>query len=199
MELIKQEKVDLAIDLHEASPEYPVVDALVAHERAMELAAMVTMELEFEGVPIRLEPSPVNLRGLSHREWGDEADVLAILMETCNASAGRFRGKTDEALILDGEDKAYDKAAGLGRLYVPWESWDKRMAERVGRHVTSVWMLTENLEYVREDAGVTIAGLPSFAEMSEQGVGAFGGGDVRIAAGGDITDLSAVSPETDTD
>jgi hypothetical protein len=26
---------------------------------------------------------------------------------------------------------------------------------------------------VREDAGVTIIGLPSFAEMSEQGVGAF--------------------------
>ncbi|MGD8345784.1 MAG: hypothetical protein PVI83_00945 [Lysobacterales bacterium] len=173
MQLILQEDVDLAIDLHEASPEYPVVDAIVAHERAMELAAMVTMELEFEGVPIRLEPSPENLRGLNHREWGDNSNVLAILMETCNASAGRFRGRTDEALILTGEDKAYDKAAGLGRLYVPWESWDKRMAERVGRHVTSVWMLTENLEYVREDAGVTIIGLPSFAEMSEQGVGAF--------------------------
>jgi hypothetical protein len=173
MQLILQEDVDLAIDLHEASPEYPVVDAIVAHERAMELAAMVTMELEFEGVPIRLEPSPENLRGLNHREWGDNSNVLAILMETCNASAGRFRGRTDEALILTGEDKAYDKAAGLGRLYVPWESWDKRIAERVGRHVTSVWMLTENLEYVREDAGVTIIGLPSFAEMSEQGVGAF--------------------------
>jgi len=173
MQLILQEDVDLAIDLHEASPEYPVVDAIVAHERAMELAAMVTMELEFEGVPIRLEPSPENLRGLNHREWGDNSDVLAILMETCNASAGRFRGRTDEALILTGEDKAYDKAAGLGRLYVPWESWDKRMAERVGRHVTAVWMLTENLEYVREGAGVTITGLPTFAELSEQGVGAF--------------------------
>jgi len=173
MQLILQEDVDLAIDLHEASPEYPVVDAIVAHERAMELAAMVTMELEFEGVPIRLEPSPENLRGLNHREWGDNSNVLAILTETCNASAGRFRGRTDEALILSGEDKAYDKAAGLGRLYVPWESWDKRIAERVGRHVTTVWMLTENLEYVREDAGVTVTGLPTFAEMSEQGVGAF--------------------------
>ena len=173
MRLIEEEGVDLAIDLHEASPEYPVVDAIVAHERAMELAAMVTMELEFEGVPIRLEPSPVNLRGLSHREWGDQADVLAILMETCNASAGRFRGKTDEALILDGEDKAYDKAAGLGRLYVPWESYNRRMAERVGRHVTAVRLLADNLGYVRDGKGIAIDGLPGYDELSAEGVGAF--------------------------
>ena len=173
MELIKQENVDLAIDMHEASPEYPVVDALVAHENAMELAAMVTMELEFEGVPIRLEPSPKNLRGLNHREWGDNADVLAVLMETCNSSAGRFRGKTDEALILTGEDKAYDKAFGLGRLYVPWESFDKRFEERVARHVTTVKTLAHNLEYVREGAAVTIEGLPEYQELADLGVGAF--------------------------
>ena len=173
MQLIEKENVDLAIDLHEASPEYPVVDALVAHERAMELAAMVVMELEFEGVPIRLEPSPVNLRGLSHREWGDRTDVLAILLETCNASAGRFRGRTDEALIHTGEDKAYEKAAGLGRLYVPWESYDKRFAERVARHVTSVRLLADNLEYVRDGKGVTIEGWPSYQALSDQGVGAF--------------------------
>ncbi|HEY5775633.1 MAG TPA: hypothetical protein VIS57_06080, partial [Xanthomonadales bacterium] len=89
MQLIKAEQVDLAIDLHEASPEYPVVEAMVAHENAMELAAMVAMELEFEGVPMRLEPSPKNLRGLSHREWGDNVDMLAILLETSNPSAGR--------------------------------------------------------------------------------------------------------------
>jgi predicted deacylase len=173
MQLIKKENVDLAIDMHEASPEYPVVDALVAHENAMELAAMVAMELEFEGVPIRLEPSPKNLRGLNHREWGDNADVLAVLLETCNASAGRFRGKTDEELILTGEDKAYEKAAGLGRLYVPWESYDKRFEERVARHVTTVKMLADNLEYVRDGKGVTIEGLPAYQELSELGVGAF--------------------------
>ena len=173
MQLIKAENVDLAIDLHEASPEYPVVDAMVAHEDAMELAAIVAMELEFEGVPIRLEPSPKNLRGLSHREWGDNADVLAILLETCNPSAGRFRGRTDEALILTGADKAYVKAAGLGRLYVPYESGDEPMAKRVGRHVTSVQLLADNLEYVREGKGVVIEGLPAFQELNDLGVGAY--------------------------
>jgi hypothetical protein len=173
MQLIRQEQVDLAIDLHEASPEYPVVDAMVAHENAMELAAMATMELEFEGIPIRLEPSPEKLRGLSHREWGDNADVLAILMETCNASAGRFRGRTDEALVHTGEDKAYDKAAALGRLYVPWESYDKRIEERVGRHVVAVRVLADNLEYVREGRGVGLGGLPTYQEFYDRGVGAF--------------------------
>jgi hypothetical protein len=173
MQLIKAENVDLAIDLHEASPEYPVVEAMVAHENAMELAAMVTMELEFEGIPMRLEPSPVNLRGLDHREWGDNADVLAILLETSNPSAGRFRGKTDEALILTGADKAYQKASELGRLYVPYEGGSEPIAKRVARHVTAVKLLTDNLELVREGKGVAIDGLPAFQDLTGNGVGAY--------------------------
>jgi hypothetical protein len=173
MQLIKAEQVDIAIDLHEASPEYPVVEAMVAHENAMELAAMVAMELEFEGVPIRLEPSPKNLRGLNHREWGDNADVLALLLETSNPSAGRFRGRTDEALILTGADKAYEKAAGLDRLYVSYEGGDEPMAERVARHVTTLKLLADNIEYVREGKGIVIEGLPGFQELSGQGVGAY--------------------------
>jgi len=173
MRLIEVEQVDLAIDLHEASPEYPVVEAMVAHENAMELAAMVAMELEFEGVPIRLEPSPKNLRGLNHREWGDNADVLALLLETSNPSAGRSRGRTDEALILTGADKAYEKAAGLDRLYVSYEGGDEPMAERVARHVVTVKLLADNLEYVREGKGMVIEGLPGFQELFDNGVGAY--------------------------
>jgi hypothetical protein len=171
MQLIKAEQVDMAIDLHEASPEYPVVEAMVAHENAMELAAMVAMELEFEDIPIRLEPSPKNLRGLNHREWGDNADVLALLLETSNPSAGRFRGRTDEALILTGADKAYQKASGLGRLYVPYEGGKEPIAERVARHVTTVKLLADNLEYVRDGKGILIEGLPGFQELSDLGVG----------------------------
>ena len=173
MQLIKAEQVDIAIDLHEASPEYPVVEAMVAHENAMELAAMVAMELEFEGVPIRLEPSPKNLRGLNHREWGDSTDVLALLLETSNPSAGRFRGRTDEALILTGADKSYQKASGLGRLYVPYEGGNEPIAERVARHVTTLRLLADNLEYVREGKGLVIEDLPGFQELSDQGVGAY--------------------------
>ncbi|MGD9822443.1 MAG: succinylglutamate desuccinylase/aspartoacylase family protein, partial [Aminobacteriaceae bacterium] len=90
-ELVRKEKADLSFDLHEASPEYPVVNAIVAHERSMELAAMAAMDLEGKGVPIRLEPSPKNLRGLTHREWGNYTETMPILMETGNPVQGRLR------------------------------------------------------------------------------------------------------------
>ncbi|NIV20747.1 MAG: succinylglutamate desuccinylase, partial [Gammaproteobacteria bacterium] len=99
---------------------------------------------------MRLEPSPENLRGLIHREWGDHSDALAILLETTNPSHGRFRGRTDEALILTGQDKAYMKSAGLDRLYVPYDESGKPMANRVARHVAAVALLAENLEFTRE-------------------------------------------------
>ncbi len=172
VELIRKEKVDLAFDLHEASPEYPVVNAIVAHERSMELAAIVTMELEGLGIPIRLEPSPKNLRGLSHREWGDSTDVLPILMETGNPSQGRLRGRTDERLVLTGEDKAYVKAAALGRLFIPYEG-NQLIAYRVARHVTAIRVFVENLEMVRPGKGVTLEGIPQYEEILKQGVEAF--------------------------
>ena len=50
-----------------------------------------------EDLDYSLEISPPSFRGLTHREWGDYSDTLAILMETANASQGRIRGKTDEA------------------------------------------------------------------------------------------------------
>jgi len=101
MELIKKEKIDLALDLHEAAPEYPVINAIVFHENSADLAALALMELQIEGFEFRLEASPVNLRGLSHREWGDHAHIMAILLESANASHGRLKGKTSPALIVE--------------------------------------------------------------------------------------------------
>lgn len=172
IQLLNKEKVDLAFDLHEASPEYPVVNAIVAHNRAMELAAMVSMELEMDGIPMRLEPSPVNFRGLSHREWGDHSDALAILMETGNPSQGRLRGRTDEALVVTGKDKAYLKAAALGRLFIPYEG-DQTLDLRTARHVTAMRLFMEMLGDVREGGDVEVEGIPSFDDMMERGVGAF--------------------------
>ena len=52
---------------------------MVAHDRAMEVAATAVIGLQLDGIEIGLEPSPKTLRGLSHREWGDATDTLAIL------------------------------------------------------------------------------------------------------------------------
>lgn len=171
MELLRKENITLAFDLHEASPEYPVVEAIVAHEKSMELAAVVTMELLALGVEMRLEPSPKNLRGLSHREWGDHTDTMPILMETANPSQGRLRGRTDEALVIEGKDKAYLKAAGLGRLFVTFGENGKHLNQRVARHVTSVGLFSDNLALLEGDNGVLIEGIPGYQEIIENGAG----------------------------
>ena len=48
--LIKKEEIHLSIDLHEAAPEYPVVNAIVFHENSATLAAIASMELQMEGI-----------------------------------------------------------------------------------------------------------------------------------------------------
>ena len=173
MELLKKEKITLAFDLHEASPEYPVVDAIVAHEKSMELAAASAMELKGKGIEIRLEPSPKNLRGLSHREWGDATDTLPILLESANPSQGRLRGKTDEALVLHGKDKSYVKAAALGRLFVPFDEGGKPLEMRVARHVETVSTFIEMLEVFDEEHGVVLENVPAYDEIIKNGIGSY--------------------------
>ncbi|MDR1622585.1 MAG: succinylglutamate desuccinylase/aspartoacylase family protein [Synergistaceae bacterium] len=173
MELLRKEKITLAFDLHEASPEYPVVEAIVAHERSMELAAAAAMELIGQGIEMRLEPSPKNLRGLSHREWGDFTETMPILMETANPSQGRLRGRTDEALALGGRDKAYLKAAGLGRLFVPYGESGKPLEQRVARHVTAIRVFLEMLSLFDDANGIVVERMPGYGDILEKGVGAY--------------------------
>ena len=172
LELIRKEDVDLAFDLHEASPEYPVVNAIVAHEKSLELGAMAAMDLEGRGIPFRLEPSPRNLRGLSHREWGDHTDVMAILMETGNPIQGRLRGHTNEALALTGKDKFYQKAAKLGSLFIPYED-DQPIALRTARHVTAIMTFLEMLGFISEEKSVIVNNIPDYNDIIDKGIEAF--------------------------
>jgi len=172
-ELIRAEKIDLSIDLHEASPEYPVINAIVAHERAMPIASQVVLGLEFSDITIGLEPSPKNLRGLTHRELGDATDTLAVLMETANPSQGRLRGRTDEALVLTGKDPYYVRAQALGRLYVPFDEWGHPIEERVGRHLTAITEFAFAMSGEYPDRPIELSGVPGYDELAEKGLGAF--------------------------
>ncbi len=172
-ELIRKEKVDLAIDLHEAAPEYPVVNTIVAHERAMDLAAMVNMNLQAMDIPIGMEASPKNFHGLSHREWGDATSVLAILMESTSPGQGRLRGRTDAALITQGKDRFYVLASERHRLSVPYPESGWPLEMRVGRHVAAVNEFAKNLGDFAPDKTITMTGVPEYQAMLAQGVGAF--------------------------
>ena len=173
MELIKEEKIDLALDLHEAAPEYPVINAIVFHENSADLAALALMELQVEGFEFRYEASPLNLRGLSHREWGDHAKIMAILLESANASHGRLKGKTSPALIIEGKDKNYAKAAKLGRLFVPYGEEGVPLKLRVARHLAAVKSILSSLEELYPEKAIEIKNLPPSGDVKKKGIGPY--------------------------
>jgi len=173
MELIRREKVDLGIDLHESAPEYPVINAIVFHDASAELAALAQMALQSEGLEFRLEASPANLRGLSHREWGDAAGIKAVLIETPNPVQGRLKGRTTAALVVEGKDKAYLKASRLGRLFVPFDERGVPLSDRVARHLAGVTAVLQSLAELEPEKAVTVEGLPGWREVMDKGAGAF--------------------------
>lgn len=165
VELIKKEDVNLTFDLHEASPEYPVINATVSHEKGMSIAAMGVMNLQLAGIDMTLEPSPVNLRGLTHRELGDYTETIPLLMETPNAAQGRLRGATNEDLVLTGKDKAYVYAESLGFLYVPYDEKGHPIEERVGRHNQGLIEFVKAYNGENPDEMVVFENLPTYEEL----------------------------------
>ena len=134
-EMIKKHDIKVVIDLHEASPEYVTINAVVYHQEAGSIAGGVMMMNDY-GVDIAINESPVNLHGLTHREIGDATDALVFLAETSNASQGKIRGAFKESLITYTEkDKFYEKARELTEegnkiLY----GYPLEISERVARH-----------------------------------------------------------------
>lgn len=160
--------IDMEMDLHEASPEYPTINATVAHERAMDLASIGILELQMSGINMSLEPSPASLHGLTHRELGDHTNTMALLMETGNPAQGRLHGKIDENLILTGKDKFYEKAAELGYLYIPYDENGVPLELRVGRHLQGVieYMKSFSELYGAEKGEIVMSGLPTYEDLT---------------------------------
>lgn len=171
--LIRKEKIDITVDLHEASPEYPVVNAIVAHDRAMKIASMALLTLEMDDVVIGLEPSPVKLRGLSHRELGDATETLALLFETTNPAQGRLRGVTNEALIVEGKDEMYLAAHKLGRLFVPFGPDGEPLKKRVARHVAALMAVFDAYSSDLPEKTLIVGAMPTYAELVEKGIGPY--------------------------
>lgn len=156
MQVIRMEKPQLSIDLHEAAPEYTTVNAIVAHDRAMDIAVETAMTLELEGIDISVERSPKDFRGLSHREWGDNSETLAFLLEVANPSQGRFRGRTNEELVVTGLDKFYLRAARAGRLNVPYDENGLPLKLRVWRHLRTIQAIIETFNIYNPDSSIVM-------------------------------------------
>lgn len=170
-ELIRTEGIDLTIDLHEASPEWPLVNSIIAHERAMPVAARAILNLQLEGIHVGLEVSPKELRGLTHRELG--AYTLAILTEKPNPSQGRLRGRTDEALVVTGRDSAYIIAAKAGLLFVPFDEDGHPLEVRVGRQLAYIREFIAVFSELYPERAVVVTDVPDLNDLIIHGLGRY--------------------------
>lgn len=173
MQLMKQEQVNLAVDLHEASLEYPVINAIVAHPLAFELAGEAVLYLQLEDLNYNLEPSPAKFRGLSHREWGDHLHIPAILMESANPVQGRYHDRLTSDMVVSGKDRFYYQAAQHKLLEVEYPAEGIPLKTRVGRHLTALKTFCNVWNEHHPDQQIIIENIPDFQEMQEKGIGAF--------------------------
>ncbi|MCX7834906.1 MAG: succinylglutamate desuccinylase [bacterium] len=171
--LIRDEKIGLTIDLHEASLEYPVINALVAHEKGLEIASEALLELEMEDLHYSFEPSPKKLRGLTHRELGDHTETVPFLIETANVAQGRLRGRTTHEMITKGIDAAYFKAVATGLLKVPYDQNGIPLEVRCGRHLSAVIQLTHAYNLAHPSEKILFTGLPTYTELTQSSVGEY--------------------------
>jgi hypothetical protein len=186
MELIRREKVDVAIDLHEAELQYPVINTIVTHQKGQELATMVSMTLtDLEGFKIGTEFSPLNLHGLSHREIGDHSQAVSLLFEAPEPFLDATRGRTSADVLLSGKDEFVMKAGRRGLLFAPIDENGWPIAVRVGRHTSSVAQTMATWSEDHPDRAVVARGIPRYADLVKHGLG-FYLRDPRQAAAGRV-------------
>ena len=175
MRLIEAERVNLSIDFHEAELEYPVENTIVTHERGNAIAAMTSMMLTSQtfDVPIGMEFSPKALHGLTHREIGDHSQAVSYLFEVAEPMLDRIRGITDEELLMSGKDRFVMTAGENKLLYAPIDENGWPIDKRVARHVQTTMTLVQTNNTMNPDQTILMEGIPSYAEILEQGIGAF--------------------------
>jgi hypothetical protein len=163
----------IVLDLHEAQPEYPVINTMVAHENAFETAATASAMLQARRIPIGLSASPKNLHGLSHREFGDHAKTQAILTESANPAMGRFRGRTGTELVVEGHDVNYVRAAALKRLFVGFDERGWPLKLRVARNLASIKEIIDAYNDLNPQSPIEVENIPDYNEVITRGLGAF--------------------------
>lgn len=172
-ELIRRERIDMTIDVHEASMAYPVVSTYVCHQRAEELCMMAAMMLSAEQFAMKTETSPTSLRGLTHREIGDFTDSFAVLMETPEPFIDKFVGPMTEALMLDGKDAFMQTASDRGLLYAPYDmKTGSTMDYRVGRHLGGAAEVIKQMGEFYPEKAIAFS-WPTYAEIMAKGLGHF--------------------------
>jgi hypothetical protein len=164
---------DIVLDLHESKPESPNSNSLITHERAIDTAVFTTEFLKAAKITIKLEKSPTDLHGLSHREFGDFTKAQVMLAETTNPAQGYFRGRLSMDLLLRGKDSNYVDAAKLTHLYATFDENGWPIEKRVARHLATVTDMVMAYNELHPRAQILIDGIPSYDDLIKNGLGAY--------------------------
>ncbi|UCE05871.1 MAG: succinylglutamate desuccinylase/aspartoacylase family protein [bacterium] len=172
MELMKQEKVDIAIDVHGAETMFPVTNCIVAPEKSMRIATMTSLTvMAMEGFENHVEPSPRGFRGLSHREIGDFSDTMPFLLEAPLPFLDQPTGPKTVDLLLNGKDPFLLSLAKQKKLFVPYDESGWHIDKRVGQHCSVVLEIINQFSMQDSDKEIVISNVPHYADVVENGVG----------------------------
>ncbi len=140
MRLLKQERVDIAIDVHGAETMFPVTNCIVAPEKSMRIATIASMTVTaMEGFENHVEPSPKGFRGLSHREIGDYSETLPFLLEAPFPFLDQPTGPKTTDLLLNGKDPFLLSLARQGSFSCPMTNRDGLSTSGWGSTVPWRW------------------------------------------------------------
>lgn len=172
MELIRRERVTMVLDMHEAPPDRPLINAIAVHPKGMGIAADAILNLEMADIKVRLEVSPPKFRGLSHREIPESSDAIAMLHETNLPLHGALRGRATEQLILTAQDAFLVKASRSGWTGTTHPPEGVPIEQRVGRHLAMLIELVKALTQRQPQHGLIFEYVPTYDEVVKKGLGA---------------------------
>ncbi|HCO69284.1 MAG TPA: succinylglutamate desuccinylase, partial [Mesotoga infera] len=171
MEMIRNEGIDIVIDLHEAEAMYPVTNCIVAPEKSMPYAVGAAFYVKGrEKFENHVESSPIGYRGLSHREIGDWSDAYPFLLESPGVHLDQITAAKTPELIIDGIDPFVLKAGEKGLLYVPYDENGFSIDRRVGQHSSVIQEIMVQWTKKNPDRGFKVSA-PKHADIVENGLG----------------------------
>jgi hypothetical protein len=151
MALLNREKVDIAFDYHEADVGGRLSNMMVANPKNLDIAAAAVLNVDLDyGLTLKLEPSNMEFRGLSHREWGSGSGAASFLTETPNP-----------AMVQDAE--------GADVVNDP----KNPLASRVATHLVATEAVVAVFNETYPDRSVLFSGLPAYEELLKNGLGPY--------------------------
>jgi ribosomal protein L34E len=152
MQLLIRENVSVAFDYHEADVGGRLANMMVANPKNIETAAGALFDLELDyGLSLKLEPSNMEFRGLSHREWGAGTKAEAFLVETPNPAMA--------ADASDDVDVVNDPENPLG--------------SRVAKHLYATAAVVRIYGDAHPDKAIVFSGLPGYEDLAANGLGLY--------------------------